>query len=231
MATPKLITRNGRRYTPDFDAALLDAEKEAGGIWRRTQGGWNAGGVAASGGTHDQDAVDYSVIGKTETEVARLITALRKRGLFASLRTASKALWGVRAQGFASPHIHVVGNLWGHQSSGAEYQAREYRAGRDGLRGKGPDKGGPGHTRAYTSATWPSYQAAKKAAAQAAKSAVKYRVATRLLPLNGRSGPGTKYRKVASAKRGAVLTIVSTKSGWAKDTKGRWWRMAYLKRV
>ena len=92
MATPKLITRNGKRYTPDFDAALLDAEKEAGGVWRRTQGGWNGGAVGASAGTHDEDAVDYSVTGKTETEVARLITALRKRGLFASLRTTSKAL-------------------------------------------------------------------------------------------------------------------------------------------
>ena len=227
MATPKLITRNGRRYTPDFDAALLDAEKEAGGTWRRTQGGWNAGGVAASGGTHDQDAVDYSVAGKTKAQVAALVTALRKRGLFASLRTASKALWGVRAQGFAVVHIHVVPNLWGYASAGAEYQAREYRAGRDGLKGRGPDKGGPGHTRDYTSVTWPSYLAAKKAS----KSAVKYRVATRLLPLNGRSGPGTKYRKVTSAKRGTVLTIVSTKSGWAKDTKGRWWSMTYLKRV
>ena len=60
---------------------------------------------------------------------------------------------------------------------------------------------------------------------------VRYRVATSLLPLNGRSGPGTKYRKIATAKRGTVLTIVSAKAGWAKDTKGRWWRMAYLKRV
>lgn len=227
MATPKLITRAGRRYTPDFDAALLDAEKEAGGTWRRTQGGWNAGGVAASGGTHDQDAVDYSVAGKTKAQIAALITALRKRGLFASLRTASKALWGVRAQGFASPHIHVVGNLWGHQSSGAAYQAREYRAGRDGLRGKGPDKGGPGHTRAYTSVTWPGYLAAKKAA----KSAVKYRVATRLLPLNGRSGPGTSYRKVATAKKGTVLAIVATKAGWAKDTQRRWWKLSHLEKA
>ena len=60
---------------------------------------------------------------------------------------------------------------------------------------------------------------------------VKYRVATRLLPLNGRSGPGTKYRKVASAKKGATLAIVATKAGWAKDTKGRWWRMAYLEKA
>ena len=230
MAIPKLITRAGRRYTPDFDAALLDAEKEAGGTWRRTQGGWNAGGVAASGGTHDQDAVDYSVTGKTKAQVAALITALRKRGLFASLRTASKALWGVRAQGFASPHIHVVPNLWGYASAGAAYQAREYRAGRDGLRGKGPDKGGPGHTRDYTSVTWPSYLAAKKAAAAKPKT-TRYKVETRLLPLNGRSGPGTSYRKIATAKRGTVLSIVETKAGWAKDTGGRWWSLAYLKKA
>lgn len=56
----------------------------------------------------------------------------------------------------------------------------------------------------------------------------KYKVATRLLPLNGRTGPGTKYRKVTSAKRGTVLTIVSTKAGWAKDTQGRWWKLSYL---
>lgn len=230
MATPKLITRNGKRYTPDFDAALLDAEKEAGGVWRRTQGGWNGGAVGASAGTHDEDAVDYSVTGKTETEVAKLITALRKRGLFASLRTASKALWGVRAQGFAVVHIHVVPNGWGYASAGAEYQAREYRAGRDGLKGRGPDKGGPGHTRDYTSVTWPGYLAAKKAAA-AKPETTRYRVATRLLSLNGRTGPGTSYRKIATAKKGTVLSIVSTKSGWAKDAKGRWWRMAYLKRV
>ena len=227
MATPKLITRDGRRYTPDFDAALLDAEKEAGGVWRRTQGGWNGGAVGASAGTHDEDAVDYSVTGKTETEVAKLITACRKRGLVASFRTTKIPKWGVGAQGFGAYHVHVVPNLWGYASAGAEYQAREYRAGRDGLKGRGPDKGGPGHTRDYTSVTWPGYLAAKKAS----KSAVKYRVATRLLPLNGRSGPGTSYKKVASAKRGTVLTIVATKSGWAKDTQGRWWRMAYLKKA
>ena len=58
-----------------------------------------------------------------------------------------------------------------------------------------------------------------------------YRVATRLLPLNGRSGPGTSYRKVATAKKGTILSIVATKSGWAKDTQGRWWSLAYLKKA
>ena len=59
---------------------------------------------------------------------------------------------------------------------------------------------------------------------------VKYRVATRLLPLNGRTGPGTSYRKIATAKRGTVLSIVETKAGWAKDTGGRWWKLSYLKK-
>ena len=57
------------------------------------------------------------------------------------------------------------------------------------------------------------------------------KLATRLLPLNGRTGPGASYRKVATAKKGTVLSIVSTKSGWAKDTQGRWWKLAYLKRA
>ena len=60
---------------------------------------------------------------------------------------------------------------------------------------------------------------------------VKYRVATKVLPLNGRTGPGPKYRKVASAKRGTVLTIVETKAGWAKDAKDRWWKLSYLKKA
>ena len=78
--------------------------------------------------------------------------------------------------------------------------------------------------------TWPSYLAEEKAAAAKPK-ATRYRVATRLLPLNGRTGPGASYRKVATAKRGATLTIVATKSGWAKDTKGRWWKLSYLKKA
>ena len=60
--------------------------------------------------------------------------------------------------------------------------------------------------------------------------ATRYKVATRLLPLNGRSGPGTSYRKIATAKKGTVLTIVETKAGWAKDAKGQWWSLAYLKK-
>ena len=58
--------------------------------------------------------------------------------------------------------------------------------------------------------------------------ATRYKVATRILPLNGRSGPGTKYKRVTTAKKGTVLTIVETKGGWAMDPKGRWRGMAYL---
>ena len=71
--------------------------------------------------------------------------------------------------------------------------------------------------------------AAKKAAAARPKT-TRYKVATRLLPLNGRSGPGTSYRKIATAKRGTVLSIIETKAGWAKDTGGRWWKLSHLKK-
>ena len=226
MATPTLVTHKGRRVTREFAAALADVDKEVPGAVY-TQGGWNGGRVSASAGTHDQDAADVSVRGKSRAWVARYITACRKRGLFASFRTTRIGKWGVRGQGFSSYHVHIVGNLWGYQSSGAAHQAREYRAGRDGLAGRGPDVGGPGHTRAYTAVTWPGYLAAKNATPKPTK----YKVATRLLPLNGRSGPGTSYRKVATAKKGTILAIVSTKSGWAKDTKGRWWKLAYLKKA
>ncbi len=76
-----------------------------------------------------------------------------------------------------------------------------------------------------------SATSAPKPTTPAKPKTVRYKVATRLLPLNGRTGPGTKYRKVTSAKKGTVLTIVATKSGWAKDTKDRWWKLSYLKKA
>ena len=165
MATVQLVRYKGGRYSPDFAAALADVDKEVPGAVY-TQGGWNADAVEASADTHNQDAADVSVYGKTREWVTRYITACRKRGLIALFRTTKIGKWGVRAHGFASYHIHVIANLWGHMSPGARAQALEYRAGRDGLRGKGPDAGGPGHTRDYVNVTWPSYLAAKAAKAK-----------------------------------------------------------------
>ena len=59
----------------------------------------------------------------------------------------------------------------------------------------------------------------------------RYRVTTRALPLNGRAGPGTKYKKTMRAHKGAVLNIAEVRDGWARSTGGHWYSMRYLKRV
>lgn len=149
MAAVPYIYFRGRRMTPVARDAWLAAEQRCGWeIKPITQGGWNAGGVAASAGTHDRDAADGSVRGKTKAQVAKEIESLRWAGWFASLRTASKRHWGVRPQYFSSIHFHAVPNGWGLVSAGARRQAEAYRRGRDGLRGNGLDTG-PGHTHAY----------------------------------------------------------------------------------
>ena len=149
MATTPYIYFRGRRMTPVARDAWLAAEQRCGWeIKPITQGGWNAGGVAASAGTHDRDAADSSINGKTKAQVAKEIESLRWAGWFASLRTRT-ALWGVRAQGFSAAHVHSVPNGWGLVSDGARRQAEAYRRGRDGLRQNGPDAGGPGHVPTY----------------------------------------------------------------------------------
>lgn len=150
MAAVPYIYFRGRRMTPVARDAWLAAEQRCG--WKiepMTQGGWNAGGVAASAGTHDRDAADSSVRGKTQAQVAKEIECLRWAGWFASLRTASKRHWGVRPQYFSAIHVHSVPNGWGLVSAGARRQAEAYRKGRDGLRQNGPDAGGPGHVPTY----------------------------------------------------------------------------------
>ena len=158
-----------RRYSPEMWACVSEWRRlaRAEGIpFRITQGGFNSGGVAASAGTHDGDAIDVSVSGLTFAQVSRLIELGRMVGLFVSFRTTSVAKWGTRAQGFSSYHIHGVPNGWGHPSAGARRQIAHvdsrgvkhgYRYGRDGLRGNGPDTG-PGHVSTLRTRTWADYQ-------------------------------------------------------------------------
>ena len=153
-------TYEGRRFSPEMWAAVSEWRRlaRAEGIgFRITQGGFNNGGVSASAGTHDGDAIDLSVSGLTQAQVARLIELGRMVGLFASFRTTKVAKWGTRAQGFGAYHIHAVPNGWGHPSRGARDQALAYRRGRDGLRQNGPDTG-PGHVSTYRTRTWADYQ-------------------------------------------------------------------------
>ena len=59
----------------------------------------------------------------------------------------------------------------------------------------------------------------------------RYRVTTSGKRLNGRSGPGAKYRIVTSVPNGKTLEITKTGNGWAMDASKRWYSLAYLKKV
>lgn len=154
MAAVPYIWFRGKRMTPAFRDAILAAEGRAGFTFTITQGGFNAGGVAASAGTHDGDAADFSVRGLAEARIAATIEALRWAGIAAWLRTTNTSLHGVRPQGFGSAHIHAVPNGWGAPSRGARDQAVAYRRGRDGLARNLADIG-PGHTSAWRNRTTP----------------------------------------------------------------------------
>lgn len=126
-----------------------------------TQGGFNAGGVLESAGTHDGDAVDLSVRGLSERQCARLVELGRMLGVAVWLRTGNRSLWGVPAQHFSVAHLHGVPNRWGSPSTGAAAQATAYRNGRNGLISNLRDTG-PGHTSAYRTRTWHDYLAQRK---------------------------------------------------------------------
>lgn len=154
MADVPYIWWRGKRMTPAFRDAIIAAEQRAGFQFVLTQGGFNAGGVAASAGTHDGDAGDWSIRGLNRDQVAAMIEALRWAGIAAWLRTANVPLWETRAQYFSSAHVHGVPNGWGLPSAGARSQADAYRRGRDGLRANLADIG-PGHVKTWYSQTTP----------------------------------------------------------------------------
>ena len=153
MSSTPYIWFRGHRMTPAVRDAILAAEQRAGFTFAITQGGFNAGGVAASAGTHDGDAIDLRTWNLDKATITRMVEALRWAGFAAWYRTAG-AQYGVRAQGFAVPHVHAVPNGWGLPSAGARRQVTAYRAGRDGLARNLADVG-PGHVATWRSQTTP----------------------------------------------------------------------------
>ena len=94
-----------------------------------SQGGYNKGAVAASGGTHDLGAViDLSIKHLDEKDQRRFLRLSRRMGWASWIRTP--------AQGF-SLHWHGVltATKAGYIAPGAAGQVLAYDAGRDGLRG------------------------------------------------------------------------------------------------
>jgi hypothetical protein len=113
--------------------SLLAAEKHSGLALRPVQGGYNAGGVRASAGTHDGGGVvDVSVRGWNGDQIRTMVGWLRRCGWAAWHRTP--------AQGFAH-HIHAVRVGDSTASRSAQAQVVAYRHRRNGLARNGPDDG------------------------------------------------------------------------------------------
>lgn len=124
-------TYGGRTVNKRTAALLKLAAGYAGVTISLTQGSYNAGGVAASAGTHDGGGVvDINVNSWSSATRTKVVVALRKAGFAAWLRTP--------AQGFAY-HIHACAIGDRDMSSSAKNQVRAYFNGRNGLANNGAD--------------------------------------------------------------------------------------------
>lgn len=121
------LTRDGKTVDAITDGALKRAEKILGRKIPVTQGSYNAGGVAASAGTHDGGGVvDCPAWQADET-----VIALRAVGFAAWHRHAIPGLW--------PEHIHAVLIGHGKLAPVAARQVQAYLARRDGLKSNAID--------------------------------------------------------------------------------------------
>ena len=125
-----VLTWRGYKFTRRAIQSLRWVEEKSGVRINPAQGSFNPGGVGASGGTHDQEAIDIRVGGLSPAEIERLVIWLRKAGWAAWYRRAVPGLWGA--------HVHAVPTT-GKLSPQAAYQVRAFDAGRDGLAGNRVD--------------------------------------------------------------------------------------------
>lgn len=130
------IWAQGKRTDRRSQSALLWAQKrylakapKKRKSWVISQGGYNAGGVGASAGTHDGGgAYDLSVTGMSDKQIRGMVKWLRRAGFAAWFRN-----WP------GNRHVHAI--LMGHKtaSPGAKQQMESYLARRDGLAGNAYD--------------------------------------------------------------------------------------------
>lgn len=123
------ITWRHHTFTRRAVQSLRWVEDKSGVRIEPGQGSFNKGGVSASGGTHDGEAIDIRVRGMSADEIKRLVIWLRKAGWAAWYRKPSIA-WGA--------HVHAVPTT-GILSPQAAQQVRAFDLGRDGLAGNALD--------------------------------------------------------------------------------------------
>lgn len=125
FANGGLVTFKGKRFTQRFAEVLAAAERKVVGGFHVSQGGWNPGGVKASGTSHHGDAVDI-----TRPVTTAVVTALRSSGVAAWHRTPSQGPW-------KNHHIHGVPLPgYGTPKGSAIWQAQDYLRGGNGLGGR-----------------------------------------------------------------------------------------------
>ncbi|WP_447643152.1 hypothetical protein [Nocardioides zeae] len=128
------VVFEGKRLDDTTRDRLVHARKVSGLALVVTQGGYNAGGVAASAGTHDGGGVlDIRTRGLSLEDKKRAVLVLRQAGFVAWLRTV--------AQGFDVEHIHAVELASTTLSAAAQRQVDAWRKGRNGLASNRPDDG------------------------------------------------------------------------------------------
>lgn len=116
------VVRDGKVIDALTEGALVRAEKALGRRIPVTQGSYNAGGVAASAGTHDGGGV----VDVPAWEHDAVVTALRAVGFAAWYRPAIPNLWPA--------HIHAVLIGHGRLAPAAARQVQAYLVRRDGLK-------------------------------------------------------------------------------------------------
>lgn len=149
------VTFEGARTTARTVAMLKEARKiftarTGHKAPRISQGGYNRGGVAASSGTHDRDAMDFAVSGWPRSQQEAWEDAEWAVGFAAWWR---RFLWNVWPE-----HNHAIPK-GGDLAPAAKNQEKAFENHRDGLARNGPYP----RIGKYSYVTWEKYLASKKA--------------------------------------------------------------------
>lgn len=143
-----MVTYGNSSVNARTRAMLTELERLCGFPITVTQG-YNPGGVAASGGTHDgQGVVDLRVINLSPAQRNNLIYNGRMIGFAIWLRNPTQGNWPW--------HAHAVAIREPNLSGQAKNQVTDYRQDRNGLANDGPDDG----PRQFINVVWESYLAA-----------------------------------------------------------------------
>jgi peptidoglycan hydrolase-like protein with peptidoglycan-binding domain len=136
----RLITVGARTTYQGFPfnartvAMLREAERLAGRRFVVEQGSYSPGNDPTSAGTHDGGgAVDLDAEALTTTQRTAVVTALRRVGFAAWLRSPSQGQWPW--------HFHAIAVNDTDLSTPAQDQVGDYYLGRNGLADNGPDNG------------------------------------------------------------------------------------------